>query len=179
MSWNASTRSSPELSSRGRFVKALAGLAVLSAIGFAGGSLRAQMEEHPIDDITAKYHFLSTDDTLAILDEEGRLKGYIEVQQGDEESDDFLNYNIVDGTRKKLHVEFRTNKIHGKYYRFTGDVERGAGHKDGDPDYLRLIGDVEIVSVKTDPGKPDSPQEAVQRMRVLLKSFGKSEREDN
>ena len=35
------------------------------------------MEERPIDDITAKYHFLAPDDTLAILDEEGKLKGYM------------------------------------------------------------------------------------------------------
>jgi len=154
-------------------------LVVLSVIGVGGGTMRAQMEEHPIDDITAKYHFLSTDDTLAILDEEGKLKGYIDVHQDDQESDDFLNYNIVEGVRKKTHVEFRTNKIHGRYYRFTGDVERGAGHKDGDPDYLRLIGDIETVNVRSDPNKSDSIQESVQRMRVVLKCFGKSEREDN
>ena len=71
--------------------------------------------------MTAKYHFISADDTLAILDEEGRLKGYIEVAQPEEESDDILSYDILEGSRKKNHVEFRTNRIHGKLYRFSGN----------------------------------------------------------
>ena len=53
---------------------------------FSARHLQAQNEGQPVDDMTAKYHFLSADDTLAILDEEGRLKGYIEVAQPEEES---------------------------------------------------------------------------------------------
>lgn len=148
-------------------------LVILAAV-FAGSVLRAQDQTELIDDITAKYHFLSADDTLAILDEEGRLKGYIDVFQNQEESDAILSYTLLEGTRKKNHVEFRTNKIHGKLYRFSGNVERGGGHEGGDPDYLRLVGDVEVVTIKSDTG-----QEAVQRLRVILKSFGKSERDEN
>lgn len=160
---------------RGRRIsKFLTGLVIFVIAWFTGSSLRAQMEERPIDDITAKYHFLAPDDTLAILDEEGKLKGYINVAQSEEESEDTLTFNLVDGTRKKTHVEFRTNKIHGRSYRFSGNVERGAGHKEGDPDYLRLIGNLEIVT-----SRGDNVQEAVQVVRVFWKSFGKSEREDN
>jgi hypothetical protein len=154
--------------------KSLVWLVTFVVAWFAGSVLWAQMEERLIDDITAKYQFLSADDTLAILDEEGKLNGYIDVAQPEEESEDVLTFNLVDGTRKKTHVEFRTNKIHGKSYRFSGNVERGTGHKDGDPDYLRLVGNLEIVTSRGDTG-----QEAVQVMRVLWKSFGKSEREDN
>jgi hypothetical protein len=146
-------------------------LAVLALVMLSGRVLTAQDQTEPIDDITGKYHFLSADDTLAILDEEGKLKGYIDVSQPEEESDDVLSYNLIEGTRKKTHVEFRTNKIHGKYFRFSGTVERGAGNKEGDPDYLRLVGDVQVVTSKADNGG-----EAVQVVRVLLKSFGKSER---
>jgi hypothetical protein len=53
-------------------------------------------------------------------------------------------------------------------------VERGKGLEDKDPDYLRLTGSVDIVTVNADTGK-----EAVQTFRVILKSFGKSERPDN
>ena len=159
-------------SSRGfRLAKPLGWLAVLTVVLLAGSVLKAQDETQPIDDMTAKYHFLSADDTLAILDEEGRLKGYIEVAQPEEESDDVLSYDIVEGSRNKTHVEFRTNKIHGKFYRFSGTVERGKGHEEKDPDYFRLIGDLDIVTVNGETGK-----EAVQTVRVLLKSFGKSER---
>jgi hypothetical protein len=136
--------------------------------------LRAQQDEtRPIDDMTAKYHFITTDDTLAILDEEGRLKGYIEVAQSEEESDSVLSFDIVDGHRKKTHVEFRTNRIHGKFYRFSGTVERGKGHEEKDPDYFRLVGNLDVVTVNGVTGK-----ETVQSTHVLLKSFGRSEKGD-
>jgi hypothetical protein len=164
----------PSRFSRGlRIVKPMACLAILVASMFAARHFQAQDAAQPIDDMTAKYHFISADDTLAILDEEGRLKGYIEVAQPEEESDDILSYDILEGSRKKTHVEFRTNRIHGKFYRFSGTVERGKGHVEKDADYYRLTGDLEIVTVKADTGK-----EAVQTMRVTLKSIGKSERPD-
>jgi hypothetical protein len=141
---------------------------------FAGGALDAQEESQTVDDMTAKYHFLSADDTLAILDEEGRLKGYIEVAQPEEESDDILSYDIVEGSRERNHVKFRTNKIHGKFYRFSGTVERGKGHEEKDPDYFRLTGDLEIVTVNGETGK-----QTVQTVRVVLRSFGKSERPED
>ena len=123
-----------------------------------------------IDDITGKYHFLSADDTLGLLEEEGKLKGYIEILQGEEESDAVLSYDIILGSRKKEHVEFKTNTIHRRYYRFSGKVERGSGRQANNPDYLRLIGDLETVTVKGDTG-----QESVERKHLILKSFGKSE----
>ena len=114
---------------------AIAGAAILAAAVFSARPIEAQDDNPRVVDMTAKYHFLSADDTLAILDEEGRLKGYIEVAQPQEESDDLLNYDILEGSRKKSHVEFRTNKIHGKYYRFSGTVERGPGHGEKDPGF--------------------------------------------
>jgi hypothetical protein len=141
-------------------------------VALRGGRGAAQATEN-IDDITAKYHFLSPDDTLGLLEEEGKLKGYIEILQGEEESDAVLSYDIILGSRKKDHVEFKTNTIHRRYYRFSGKVERGSGHKPDDPDYLRLIGDLETVTVKGDSG-----QESAQRTHLILKSLGKSERNE-
>ncbi len=159
---------------RVRFLEFSACFAVLAAILLAPIALRSQEESQAVDDMTAKYHFLSADDTLEILDEEGMLKGDIEVSQPDDESDDVLTYDIVEGTRQKSHVKFRTNIIHGKLYRFSGTVERGKGHEEKDPDYFRLIGDVDVVTVN-----PDTHKESVQTFRVNLKSFGKSERPDD
>jgi hypothetical protein len=149
-------------------------VAIAAGWGMGAAPIHAQEQSGPIVDITAKYHFLSTDDTLAILDEEGRLKGYVDVSQGEEESDELLSYNLVEGSRKKNRVEFRTNKIHGRSYRFSGTVERGSGHNEGDPDYLRLLGNVEIVTTKAETGA-----EAVRVVNVLLKSFGKNERKED
>jgi len=136
------------------------------------GHSSAQATEN-IDDITGKYHFLSADDALGLLEEDGKLKGYIEILQGEEESDAVLSYDIILGSRRKDHVEFKTNTIHRRYYRFSGKVERGAGHQPSDPDYLRLIGDLETVTIKG-----DSDQESVERKHLILKSFGKAEGND-
>ena len=151
-----------------------AGLAVLALVWLSTRALKAQEQVQTIEDMTAKYHFLSADDTLAILDEEGRLKGYIEVTQPEEESDDILSYDIVEGSRDRTHIKFRTNKIHGKFYRFSGTVERGKGHEEKDADYFRLTGDLDIVTVNAETGK-----QTVQTLRVTLKSFGKSERPED
>lgn len=165
----------PRHSARSAFVKMAASFLALTAVAVSVRHLRAQDEEpQPIDDISAKYHFLSADDTLAILEEEGKLKGYIEVTQPAEESDDILTYDIVDGSRAKNRVEFRTNRIHEKSYRFSGTVERGKGHEEKDSDYLRLTGDLQIVTFNSDTGK-----ESVQVMRVTFKSIGKGERADD
>ncbi len=129
---------------------------------------RAGSEEIP--DITGKYHFLSPQDTLALLDEDGAIKGWVDVLQEEGESDAVLSYQVTQGSRKGHNVEFKTSKIHQKYYRFAGTVQRGAGRKEGDADYLRLIGTLETVSVNGVTGT-----EAAQRKPVVFKSLGKSE----
>src|SRR5579864_4491906 len=83
---------------RFRVSKFVACLGILAAIMLSARHLGAQDEAQPVDDITAKYHFLSPDDTLAILDEEGRLKGYIETTLPEDESDVILTFDIVEGS---------------------------------------------------------------------------------
>ncbi len=146
-------------------------LPLVTVISLTRLSLPQEGEE--IQDITGKYHFISADDRLALLEEEGKLHGYIDVYQGEEESDTVLSYTITSGSRKKDHVEFKTAKIHQKYFRFTGTVQRGNGHEEKDPDYLRLVGDLEIITTKA-----GSQEEAVQRMHLVLKSLGKEEGEE-
>jgi hypothetical protein len=123
-----------------------------------------------VPDLSGEYQFLGPDDTLAILEEEGKLKGYIDVYAGEQESDTVLSYQITLGSRQGDHVEFRTSKIHEKYYRFSGSVERGGGRKESDPDYLRLAGQVDIVSVD-----PRTGQEHAEQRQVVLKSEGKTD----
>lgn len=128
----------------------------------------------PIGDISGTYHFLSADDTLGILEEEGKLKGYIEIIQGEEESDAVLSYDIVSGKRKRDRLEFKTNIIHRKFYRFSGKVTRGSGHSPNESDYLQLYGMLEIVTVRE-----DKTEASVERKFLVFKSIGTSERETN
>jgi len=125
-----------------------------------------------VPDISGEYHFLAPEDTLGILEEDGKLKGYVDVAQGEEESDAVLTYQITLGTRQGDHVEFKTSKIHERYYRFTGTVQRGRGAAAADSDFLRLVGDLEIIKVD-----PATQQEHTERRRETFKWKGKSERE--
>jgi len=165
-----SSRSSDlALLSRGRVAGMAIVLTLLAAIGLPE-TLRAQKETEEIEDITGRYQFLNAGDTLALLDEEGKLKGYADVLQGEEESDSVLSYPITIGSRKKKNIEFKTAKVHQKYFRFTGTVERGSGHEEPDPDFWRLVGDLEIVTTKGETG-----EEFSQRMHVVFKSKGREQ----
>lgn len=149
-------------------------IALIIAFSLSAQVLHAQGNSTAIDDITGKYHFISNDDTLAILDEEGKLKGYVEVTQPADESTDVLTFNLTEGTRDKDRVKFRTERIHGKFYRFSGTAARGKGRDEKDPDYFELKGALETVTVNSDTNK-----EAVQSTQVTLKSIGKNERPDD
>jgi hypothetical protein len=144
-------------------------LTVTLSLIAVGGS-RAQTSSGMIQDITGNYHFLGPNDTLALLEEEGMLKGYIDVLQGQSESDVVMSYPITLGSRKGDHVEFRTRRIHEMYYRFSGTVQRGTGRKQSDPGYLELVGDLQIITRDSTTEK-----EVVDRRQVVFKSEGESQ----
>lgn len=150
----------------------LAALIVLVFL-FAGTGAGAQKTESEMDEINDEFHFLGPLDTLLIHEEDGKLKGQINVYAGEEESDSVLSYFITIGTRQKNHVEFKTSKVHQKYFRFSGRVEPGSGSREDAPDYLRLIGDLEIITVDGMTGK-----ESTERKQVVFKSLGADEIEE-
>ncbi len=139
------------------------------SVGLGAALVRAQSSNEDIDEINSEFHFLNAADTLLLHEEDGVLKGQINIAQSEEESDAVLSY-LLNGTRKKNHVEFKTRTIHGKYFRFSGAIERGTGHEARDPDFLRLEGDLEIITLKEETGK-----EITDRRRVIFKSLGEDE----
>lgn len=158
---------------RQNFTAAVLSCATLALLAFFSAAAGAQTRGE-IDDITGRYEFLGEADLLAILEEEGSLKGYVDVLQPDDvAADDLLSYTIVEGTREKNRVEFKTSTIHRKFYRFTGAAERGSASGPGDADYLRLVGDLEIVTVKGGVG-----EEISERRQVVFKSLGPSDEEE-
>ena len=140
----------------------LAVILLPAAITVAGGQVESELE-----DITGRYSFLSADDLLAILDEDGDLAGYIDVYQTEGESDDIFSYTLAHGTRRGRKVEFKTITIHGLYYRFSGKVERGEARKPHQRDYFRLIGSLAIVR-----RNPATREEKAERRHVVLESLG-------
>lgn len=161
------------LGSRARLWPGAGSLLALSLMLSPLAILGASQEPGEIQDITGRYRFLTDTDTLALLEEDGKLKGYVDVLQGEEESDAVLSYPITIGSRKNDYVEFKTGKIHQKYYRFAGTVARGSGRQEQNPDYLRLVGDLEIITVN-----PESGEEVADRRHVVLKSLGRTEEEE-
>ena len=121
-------------------------------------------------DMSGEYEFLSAESTLGVLEEEGKLKGFIDVAQGEDESDAVLSFQITAGTRQGNQVQFKTGKIHERYYRFNGTVERGRGRTDRDADFLRLVGDLETVQVEAPTG-----QEHVETRHETFKWKAKAE----
>ncbi len=132
-----------------------------------------QQVPEKIDELNNEFHFLGPQDSLLLHEENGKLNGQIDIFGGEEESDTVLSYLITIGSRDKNRVEFKTSKVHQKYYRFSGTVERGTGRKDGDPDYLRMVGEVEIVTVNGATGN-----ETTERRQVVFKSLGGDENQN-
>jgi hypothetical protein len=123
-----------------------------------------------VPDMSGEYEFLTSQNTLGILEEEGKLKGYIDVAQGEDESDTVLTFQIMQGTRQGDQVQFKTGKIHERYYRFSGTVQRGHGRTDHDADFLRLVGDLETIHID-----PAGGQEHVERRNETFKWKPKTE----
>jgi hypothetical protein len=132
----------------------------------------AQQAPGPAPVMTGRYHFLGPQDQLAILQEERMVKGFIDVYQGENESDAILSYPIASGSRVGNHVEFTTRAIHEKYYRFNGAVEPGQGKRPGDRDYLQLVGVLETCTSNSATGATQ-----VARQNVVFKSMGRGEGE--
>ncbi len=150
-------------------LKAVWVVIAFSTLG-AWGNLKAQSTAGQLSDITGDYEFLEPYNTLAILQEDEMLKGYIDVLQGQSESDAVISYPLTIGERKGDHVEFRTRTIHAMYYRFWGTVQRGKGNKKNDPDYLELVGELQTI-------RHDSMthQDTFDQKHVVFKSKGKND----
>jgi hypothetical protein len=147
-------------------------ITVACATLVAWGNLKAQTTSNQVSDMTGDYEFLEPYNTLAILQEDQMVKGYIDVLQGESESDAVLSYPITIGERKGDHVEFRTRVIHAMYYRFSGTVQLGKGKKKGDPDYMELVGELQTIQENS-----VTNQEKVDRKQVVFKSKGNTEQE--
>lgn len=156
-----------------RMILRASSAALVFSMGWVETGRSNQKPPEKIEEINNEFHFLGPEDTVLIHEEDGKLKGQINIYAGEEESDAILSYLITLGTRTGDRVEFKTSKVHEKYYRFTGNVQRGDGRDEPDPDYLRLVGDLEIVTVNGATGKETSEQK-----RVVLKSLGADEMED-
>lgn len=119
--------------------------------------------------ITGYYQF-SFGNTLAILDRHGNLEGHYDVFQIKEVPKPVLTYNISAGSLVRNHMEFKTEEVYGKHYRFSGTVERGTGKDPGDYDYFQLAGNLVTVTRDSATGKMK-----VEKRHIVFKSLSQDQ----
>ncbi len=123
-------------------------------------------QEREIEDITGRYSFLNPDDLLGILDEDGELRGFIEVLQEDDESDDVFSYTITRGVHKDNQINFKTDTIHGITYRFSGKVQISRERNSTQRGFILLVGTIRIEKNESLIGKGKTEER-----RVVLESL--------
>ena len=123
-------------------------------------------QKREIEDITGRYSFLEPDDLLGILDEDGELRGFIEVLQGKDESDDIFSYTITRGVREGNQINFKTDTIHGITYRFSGKVQIGKARNPTQRGFMLLVGTIQIEKNVSLAGKGKTEER-----RVVLESL--------
>lgn len=116
------------------------------------------------------YYQLGFGNTLAILDEHGNLEGHYDVFQVQEVPKPVLTYNISTGSLVRNHMEFKTDEVYGKHYRFSGTVERGTGKDPGDYDYFQLAGNLVTVTRDSTTGKMK-----VEKHHIVFKSLSQDQ----
>lgn len=116
-------------------------LCLLVVVGDASVGSRAQKASHkksksssqaPVapasvpDDISGMYTFLRDGEFVQITVESGKLSGFVS-RYGERESDRdvFLDQFFSKASLEGNHMDFTTKPVHGTWYEFAGDVNRG------------------------------------------------------
>ena len=141
-------------------------LVFIGLVMILDGIVAHGQQKREIEDITGRYSFLKTDDLLGILDEDGELRGFIEVLQEDDESDDIFSYTITRGIREGNHINFKTDTIHGITYRFSGKVQINKSRDPTQRGFMLLVGTIRIDKNLSLAGKGKTEER-----RVVLESL--------
>jgi hypothetical protein len=93
------------------------------------------------EDISGMYSFQKEGEFVQITVEESGVTGFIS-RYGDAEDDKgtFLDQFFSKATLKDKHLTFTTKKVHGVWYDFEGNVDRGPGKTPHDEGYRIIRG---------------------------------------
>ncbi len=148
-----------------RILAIAAGMVALAMILGPRPGLEAQTAKSRTVNITGYYGF-GLGNTLALLDQHGSLQGHVDVFVPLQKPTPVLSYNITAGSVNRNQLEFQTQEVDGKRYRFSGKVERGAGKEPDDYDYLELAGNLETITSKSSAGN-----RKIDRRHIVFKSL--------
>jgi|SRR5215813_7692563 len=145
---------------------ALMCLALLAAVPTAVAGNKARSQNAPVlQDVSGTYSFLREGELLELNLQEGQVIG--DVQRfglTDADRGVLLTHFFDKAALHKNRLEFTTKTVHGVYYLFTGNIERGEGKTRAEEDYYRMVGT--LTEYASDAGKKFSAR----KRDVVLKS---------
>jgi hypothetical protein len=118
------------------------------------------------EDISGMYSFLKEGEFVQITVEENVVSGFVS-RYGDSETDKgtFLDQFFSKAALKDKHLTFTTKKVHGVWFDFDGNVDRGPGKTPKDDGY-RVIRGTLTQSTNDADNKPVSKSREIE-----MKSF--------
>jgi hypothetical protein len=130
-------------------------------------SLHAQTAAPSVPNYSGTYSFLKEGEFVQItVEEAGKVTGFISrFGDVDNERDAFLDHFFKDGKLTATKLTFSTQTVHGVWFDFSGNFDRGEGKNPGDEAYYVLKGT--LVRNSTDANK----KVTAKSMDVVFKSF--------
>ncbi len=131
--------------------------------------LQAQAAAPAGTDYSGTYSFLKEGEFVQItVEEAGKVTGFISrFGDADNEHDAFLDHFFKDGKLAGSSLTFSTQTVHGVWFAFSGDFERGEGKTPDDEAFYVVKG--KLTRNSTDENKKTSAK----TMDVAFKSFPK------
>lgn len=118
------------------------------------------------DEISGMYTFLREGEFVQITVENGKLSGFVS-RYGERESDRdaFLDQFFSKATLAGNHIDFTTKPVHGTWYEFSGDVNRGDAKTPDKEGYWVIRGTLKQYD------QDEAGQVAAKSRELTMKSF--------
>jgi hypothetical protein len=132
----------------------LGGVAVLLVSMIAASAEKNAKGQNPVasPDVSGTYSFLREGELVELNLQEGEIIGDVQrFGSTDVDRGVLLTHFFDKATLAKNRLEFTTKTVHGVYYQFTGNIERGEGKTRSDEDYYRMVGT--LTEYSSDAGK--------------------------
>jgi len=122
------------------------------------------------DEISGMYTFLREGEFVQITVENGKLSGFVS-RYGERESDRdaFLDQFFSKGSLAGNHIDFTTKPVHGTWYEFSGDVNRGDAKTPDKEGYWIIRGTLKQYD------QDEAGQVAAKSREITMKSFPQEE----
>ena len=122
------------------------------------------------DEISGMYTFLREGEFVQVTVENGKISGFVSrYGERDSDRDVFLDQFFSKASLAGNHMDFTTKPIHGTWYEFSGDVNRGDAKTPDKEGYWIIRGTLKQFD------QDDAGQVAAKSREITMKSFPQEE----